>query len=86
MVYPQGWESFYYDISTGLTPAQLPMLLGGEMSMWTDTYCYIEQCGAFNGPKPVGSALFPPEMDLPWSQSVAGMIWPRGYVGAAAFW
>jgi hexosaminidase len=85
-VYPQGWESFYYDISTGLTPAQLPMLLGGEMSMWTDTYCYIEQCGAFNGPKPVGSALFPPEMDLPWSQSVAGMIWPRGYVGAAAFW
>lgn len=56
------------------------------MSMWTDTYCYIEQCGAFNGPNPVGAALFPPAMDLPWSQSVAGMIWPRGYVGAAAFW
>jgi hypothetical protein len=84
--YPQGWQSFYYDISTGLTPAQLPSLLGGEMSMWTDTYCYIEQCGAFNGPNPVGSSLFPPEMNLPWSQSVGGMIWPRGYVGAAAFW
>jgi hypothetical protein len=25
-------------------------------------------------------------MDLPWSASVGGMMWPRGFVGAAAFW
>ena len=84
--YPEGWKSFYYDISTGLSPAQLPMLLGGEMSMWTDTYCYTSQCGASGGSTPVGAPLFPPAMDLPWSASVAGMIWPRGFVGAAAFW
>ena len=84
--YPQGWKSFWYGIGAGLSPAQLPMLLGGEMSMWTDTYCYISQCGASGGSKPVGAQLFPPEMDLPWSASVAGMIWPRGFVGAAAFW
>ena len=84
--YPKGWESFYYDISSGLTPAQLPMLLGGEMSMWTDTYCIIDQCGASSGARPVGAQLFPPSMDLPFAASVAGMIWPRGFVGAAAFW
>jgi len=83
---PGGWASFWYDISTGLTPAQLPSLLGGEMSAWTDRYCYVNQCGAAGGGPPVGAQLFPPSMDLPWSASIAGMIWPRAYVGAAAFW
>ena len=57
------------------------------MSMWTDTFCFVNQCGASgNDGKPVGAQLFPPAMDLPWSASVAGMIWPRGFVGAASFW
>ena len=84
--YPKGWQSLWYGIGTSLTPQQLPMLLGGEMSMWTDTYCYIDECGAFNGANPVGAQLFPPDMDSPWATSVAGMIWPRAFVGAAAFW
>jgi hypothetical protein len=53
--------------------------------MWTDTYCYISQCMPGAGPE-VGSKLFPPEEDHAFSRSVGGMIWPRGFVGAAAFW
>lgn len=83
---PAGWTQCWYDISTGVPSSQLDLLLGGEMSMWTDTYCYIDQCGASTGAVPVGAALFNPANDLEFSQSVGGMIWPRGYVGAAAFW
>jgi len=35
---------------------------------------------------PVGHALFPPAMDNEFGKSIGGMIWPRGYVGAGAFW
>eukprot|EP01116_Phalansterium_solitarium_P023041 TRINITY_DN7870_c0_g1_i2.p1 TRINITY_DN7870_c0_g1~~TRINITY_DN7870_c0_g1_i2.p1 ORF type:complete len:667 (+),score=271.44 TRINITY_DN7870_c0_g1_i2:146-2146(+) len=83
---PSGWAPCWYDISTGLNASQVPMLLGGEMSMWSDTYCYIEQCGAFQGPPPVASVLFSPEYDTEFSESIGGMIWPRGYVAAASFW
>ena len=86
----KGWAKCWYDISTGIPKAnktQLALLLGGEMSMWSDTYCYTSQCGAFPGrPTPVGAPLFPPSMDAEFGQSIGGMIWPRGYVAAAAFW
>lgn len=52
----------------------------------SDTYCYIDQCGASTGSAPVGHALFPPQRDAEFSRSIGGMIWPRGFVGAAAFW
>ena len=84
--YPKGWESFYANIAASLTPAQLPMLLGGEMSMWTDRYCYIDQCGASSGARPIGAQLFPPATDLAFAASVGGMMFPRAFVGAAAFW
>ena len=61
------------------------LLLGGEMSMWSDTYCYTGQCGASTG-TPVGAPLFPPARDAEFAASIGGMIWPRGFVGAAAFW
>jgi hexosaminidase len=82
---PTDWSTFWFDISTGVTPASLPMLLGGEMSLWTDTWCDTNQCGV-SGPIPVGAALFPPSQDAFFSRSAGGMIWPRGFVGAAAFW
>ena len=83
-----GWSKMWYDISTGVSPANMSMLLGGEISMWTDTYCFSDQCGAF-GPGhavPVGAPLFAPDTDAAFAQSIGGMIWPRGYVGAAAFY
>jgi hypothetical protein len=34
----------------------------------------------------VGAPLFAPDTDAAFAQSIGGMIWPRGYVGAAAFY
>lgn len=62
------------------------LLLGGEISMWSDSYCSEAQCGASRDVTPVGHALFPPSMDNAFSKSIGGMIWPRGFVAAAAFW
>eukprot|EP01052_Picozoa_sp_SAG31_P032683 SAG31_NODE_3609_length_4070_cov_2.814153_1_plen_450_part_00 len=81
---PAGWSRSWWDISEGMTAAQKPLLLGGEMSMWTDTYCYINQCQS--GGQPVGHALFPPEQDEAFQRSIGGMIWPRGFVAAASYW
>merc|ERR1740124_1016885 len=55
--------------------------------MWGDSYCITAKCGAApDKPIPVAASLFPPEKDKEFLTSVGGMIWPRGYVGAAAFW
>jgi len=83
---PKGWSRSWYDISTNVPANQMKLLLGGEMSMWSDSYCYISQCGSSGGGAPVGHALFPPEQDEAFSKSIGGMIWPRGFVGAQAFY
>lgn len=83
---PDGWHMVYHDIGANVPAAQKSLLLGGEMSMWTDTYCYISQCGFGGSSLPVGSKLFGPERDHEFAASVGGMIWPRGFVGAQAFW
>ena len=83
---PKGWAKCWYDIGVNVPAAQRQLLLGGEMSMWTDTYCYKSQCGAFGSGTPVGAPLFDPAQDAAFGKSIGGMIWPRGYVGAAAFW
>ena len=54
--------------------------------MWTDRYCYVNQCGASGGAAPIGAPLFPPSQDDAFGRSVGGMIWPRGLVAAGAFW
>ena len=82
---PTGWARCWYDIATGLPHSEAHLLLGGEISMWTDTYCDTGQCGASTG-TPVGAALFPPERDAEFGASIGGMIFPRGFVAAAAFW
>lgn len=46
---PAGWSPMWYDISDSIPVDQLPLLLGGELSQWTDTYCYIEQCVSGGG-------------------------------------
>ena len=83
--YPQGWQPCWNDIAAGISDESRHLLLGGEMSMWTDSYCIINQC--LNTHKtPPGSSLFSPEKDAEFQISVGGMIWPRGFVGAGAFW
>jgi hexosaminidase len=92
---PAGWancsgkpycKECWWDIGARVPAAQKRLLLGGEMSMWSDSYCDTHQCGASPGKVPQGSSLFSPEHDKEFGQSVGGMIWPRGFVGAAAMW
>ena len=82
---PAGWSKCHYAIDTGVPDDEKKLLLGGEMSMWSDTYCDINQCGASGGTPPVGHELFYPKHDTEFGKSIGGMIWPRGYVGAASF-
>jgi hypothetical protein len=86
---PAGWAPLYYDIGFDVPSAgaERALLLGGEMSMWTDTYCSPRECGAmpaYHTEK--GGALYNRSRDAAYAKSLGGMIWPRGFVGAAAFW
>lgn len=61
--------------------------------MWTDKYCYVYQCGAADeywGEQgnilPIASLMFLREFDRTFGRSLAGMIWPRAGVTAAALW
>ena len=82
-----GWAKCWHDAGENVPAAQRHLVLGGEMSMWTDTYTAPRQCGAFGpGAAEPGAALFPPARDAAFGKSLGGMIWPRGFVGAAAFW
>ena len=83
---PPPFRSQYFDIAEGLSTSERSLLQGGEVSQWTDTYCITQQCGASNGPLPVGSTLFPPSQDAAFGQSIGGMIFPRTIVAASAFW
>lgn len=87
--YPYAWSPMWADISAGLnatTPSS--MLLGGELAMWTDFYCDPWECGS-SDPPPGGSpapGMFPPSADPYFAASLGGMLFPRSYVGASAFW
>ena len=84
----KGWHKLWYDISFDVPAQERSLLLGGEMSMWTDTYCNPRECSAMPvyGKVENGSALYNRSHDAAYARSLGGMLWPRGYVGAAAFW
>lgn len=44
----------------------------------------LQEC--VGGSTPVAAELYNPIYDMQFGQSIGGMIWPRGYIGAAAFW
>ena len=79
-------QSSWHDPAYGVPAANLSYLLGGEASLWTDRWCYIDQCGASGGGAPIGHALFDPSRDTEFGKSAGGMVWPRGFVAASAFW
>jgi hypothetical protein len=75
------------DIGFDVPESEKGLLLGGEMSMWTDTYCSPRECGAMpNYHKEKGGTLYSRIQDEAYGRSLGGMIWPRGFVGAGAFW
>ncbi|EDO29436.1 predicted protein [Nematostella vectensis] len=74
------------DIAVGLNETEVQYLLGGEMAMWTDNYCYILECAYPLSAKPSAYWMYDPLHDGTFTQSVAGIIWPRAVVGAGSFW
>ena len=57
------------------------------IGMWTDTYCSPRECGGMPNYHPEkGGSLYARSRDAAFGRSLGGMIWPRGFVGAAAFW
>ena len=64
--------SLWRDISPGFSAAQSKLMLGGELSMWSDNYCYTQEC--LGGPAPYASVLYNPEYDTQFAQSIGGMV------------
>ena len=83
---PEAMANAWADIGAGVVTTDRHLLLGGEVSMWTDNYCDTVQCGAGTGKPPVGAALFGPERDAEFTRSIGAMIFPGAAVGAGAFW
>ena len=77
--------SQWTDIGIGIeTSAEKLLMLGGEIAMWTLEY-RAGSCQATDK-KGCGVTQFAPNTDNLFSQSFAGIVWPRAAVGAAAFW
>jgi len=70
-------------LPSGLTSRHAPSRSGPSLIHTPTT---ADQCGSATGSPPVAAALFDPAKDAEFAQSIGGMIWPRGYVAAAAFW
>jgi hexosaminidase len=85
---PKGWVVNHVDIGKGaMCPADRALLLGGAVSMWTDDYVFPAECDAYAGRVPAnGSILYARQYDNAFSHSVAGLMWPRGFVAAGSFY
>jgi hypothetical protein len=80
------YTEYWRDIAAGVAPTDMHKMLGGEVSMWTDDYCYINQCGAKPGPTPAAASLYAPDQDSKFAASIAGVLFPRTSVGAGSLW
>ena len=57
-----------------LNPDEMTLVLGGEMAMWTDDYCFVDQCFLYERGKPDAWWMFRPESDSQFTESVSGIV------------
>ena len=57
-----------------LNPDEMTFVLGGEMAMWTDDYCLVDQCFLYKRGKPDAWWMFGPESDSQFTESVSGIV------------
>ena len=57
-----------------LNPDEMTFVLGGEMAMWTDDYCFVDQCFLYKRGKPDAWWMFGPESDSQFTESVSGIV------------
>eukprot|EP00039_Didymoeca_costata_P022908 m.347559 g.347559 ORF g.347559 m.347559 type:complete len:345 (+) comp33282_c0_seq1:2-1036(+) len=80
------YTNYWRDIADGVNSSNMHLMLGGEVSMWTDDYCYIHQCGSSTGATPTAASFYGPDADTLFAKSIAGVLFPRTFVGAGSFW
>lgn len=85
-----GISDAYIDIAEGVPEAQKKLLLGGEISIWTDHYTaptFGEQCGVNKQPltNPAGK-LFPRDEDAAFAMANLGVTFPTSVVAADSWW
>ena len=56
-----------------LNPDEMTFVLGGEMAMWTDDYCFVDQCFLYKRGKASAWWMFGPESDSQFTDSVSGI-------------
>ena len=52
----------------------MTLVLGGEMAMWTDDYCFVDQCFLYKRGKSDAWWMFGPESDSQFTESVSGIV------------
>ena len=52
----------------------MTFVLGGEMAMWTDDYCFVDLCFLYKRGKPDAWWMFGPENDSQFTESVSGIV------------
>ena len=52
----------------------MTFVLGGEMAMGTDDYCFVDQCFLYKRGKPDAWWMFGPENDSQFTESVSGIV------------
>ena len=57
-----------------LNPDEMTLVPGGEMAMWTDDYCFVDQCFLYKRGKPGAWWMFGPESDSQFTESVSGIV------------
>ena len=62
------------------------LVLGGEVAMWTDSYCPLPECYNRQRPPTLAAHLFHASADAEFAESINRMMWPKTAVGASAFW
>ena len=110
-VFKLAWQLAWHDAGSGVSPVLLPMVLGGEVSMWSDDSVYPAECSGKRTPQfgikswlcanslqrlianrgcfqlsRTESVLYNRSFDEVFAQSIGGLLWPRGFVAAGAFY
>ena len=94
-VYYLGWNpisfgDIYIDIAEGIPASQRHLLLGGEVSVWTDHYTapvYGLQCGVESAAQPnPAKRMYPRSEDAAFGKSTLGVTFPAAVIAADSWW
>jgi hexosaminidase len=83
----EDYGALWKDIGEGLSAEQRKLMLGGEVFIWTDHYCWMYQCGSDDRhPPPIAAALYARERDAQFAASTTATTFPFSLVAAGSWW